>query len=74
MVRVKEQKKYDQLSMGTQKQPAVIFRLALAKSLADKAIPATVVLDASLVYSDDVQMNLSFEILTEVAKKNRSSF
>lgn len=60
--------------MGTQERIPVHTRLASAKLLADKDIPATVVLDDSLVYSDDVQMNLSFEILTEVVKKNRSSF
>ncbi len=71
IVRDKEQEKFDQLSMGTQEQIAVLIRLALAELLADKGIPATVVLDDALVYSDDVRMDLMFYILTEAAKKNQ---
>ena len=71
IVRAKEQEKYDQLSMGTQEQIAVLIRLALAELLADKGIPAIVVLDDALVYSDDRRMDLMFEILTAAAKKNQ---
>ena len=68
IVRDDEQEKYDRLSMGTQEQIAVLIRLAFAELLADKGIPAAVVLDDALVYSDDRRMDLMFDILTEAEK------
>ena len=56
------------LSMGTQEQISVLVRLALAKLLAEKGMPAVVVLDDALIYSDDVRMRLMFDILTEAAR------
>ena len=62
------QEPFANLSLGTQEQIAVIVRLALAKLLAEQGVPAVVVLDDALIYSDDDRMRLMFDILIEAAR------
>ena len=57
----------DQLSTGIQEQIAVLIRLAFAELLTEQNIPATVVLDDALVYSDDQRMQSMFDILNAVS-------
>jgi len=59
----------DQLSIGTQEQIAVLIRLAFAEMLSDENIPATVILDDALVYSDDQRIELLFDILNKASNK-----
>ena len=60
---------FDQLSLGTQEQIAVLVRLAFAELLVKRGHPATVVLDDALVFSDDRRMDSMFDILNMVAQE-----
>ncbi len=57
------EEEYGILSMGTKEQIAILFRLAFAELLVKQGLPATVVLDDALVYSDDFRIKLMFDIL-----------
>ena len=57
------------LSIGTQEQIAVLIRLAFAQMLVEQGLPATVILDDALVYSDDVRMDRMFDILNAASEK-----
>ena len=56
------------LSRGTQEQLAVLTRLGFAELLAERGTPASVVLDDSLVFSDDDRLELMLEIVADAAK------
>jgi AAA domain len=58
---------FEQLSEGTREQIAILVRLALAELLCDRGLPAVVVLDDALVYSDDERMRRMFEVLERAA-------
>ena len=60
---------FEQLSEGTREQIAILVRLALAELLHDRGLPAVVVLDDALVYSDDARMRRMFEILERAAAR-----
>lgn len=60
---------FHHLSMGTQEQIAVLVRLAFAEMLVEQGHPATVVLDDSLVFSDDRRMDRMFDILNMVGQQ-----
>ena len=59
------------LSIGTQEQIAVLIRLAFAQMLVEQGLPATVILDDALVYSDDVRMDKMFDILNVASNKTQ---
>jgi DNA repair exonuclease SbcCD ATPase subunit len=59
----------ERLSEGTREQLAVLTRLAFAELLADQGMPATVVLDDALVFSDDRRIEQMFAILAAAAAK-----
>jgi len=63
------QESFDHLSMGTQEQIAILVRLAFAEMLVECGHPATVVLDDSLVFSDDRRMERMFDILNMVGRQ-----
>ena len=54
---------FQNLSMGTQEQIAVLVRLTFAELLAEKGRPATVILDDALVFSDEERLKTMFDIL-----------
>ncbi len=54
---------FQNLSMGTQEQIAVLVRLTFAELLAAKGRPATVILDDALVFSDEERLKTMFDIL-----------
>ena len=54
---------FQNLSMGTQEQIAVLVRLTFAELLAQKGRPATVILDDALVFSDEERLKTMFDIL-----------
>ncbi len=54
---------FQNLSMGTQEQIAVLVRLTFAELLAEKGRPATVILDDALVFSDERRLKTMFDIL-----------
>jgi uncharacterized protein YhaN len=58
---------FERLSEGTREQIAVLTRLAFAELLADQGLPATVVLDDALVFSDDARIEQMFAILANAA-------
>ncbi len=58
---------FDQLSHGTREQIAVLTRLAFAELLADQGMPAVVVLDDALAFSDDQRLTRMFEVLERAA-------
>jgi uncharacterized protein YhaN len=60
---------FEQLSEGTREQIAILVRLALAELLCDRGLPAVVVLDDALVFSDDERMQRMFEVLERAAKR-----
>ena len=59
---------FSHLSIGTQEQIAVLVRLAFAEMLIEQGLPATVVLDDALVFSDDRRMGRIFDILNMAAR------
>ena len=62
------EEEFNHLSMGTQEQIAVLVRLAFAEMLIEQGLPATVVLDDALVFSDDRRMGRIFDILNMAAR------
>ena len=54
---------FQNLSIGTQEQVAVLVRLTFAELLAEKGRPATVILDDALVFSDEERLKTMFDIL-----------
>jgi uncharacterized protein YhaN len=60
---------FERLSEGTREQIAVLTRLAFAELLADQGLPATVVLDDALVFSDDRRIEQMFAILAAAATR-----
>jgi chromosome segregation ATPase len=60
---------FERLSDGTREQIAVLTRLAFAELLADQGLPAVVVLDDALVFSDDRRIEQMFDILGRAATK-----
>ena len=63
------EEEFDILSMGTQEQIAVLFRLAFAELLVKRGFPATVVLDDALVFSDDTRIKRMFDILHKASER-----
>ncbi len=59
---------FPSLSMGTQEQIAVLTRIAFAEMLAEKGYPAVIVLDDALVFSDDMRIDLMFDILNAASR------
>jgi hypothetical protein len=57
------------LSKGTQEQLAVLTRLGFAELLAERGSPASLILDDSLVFSDDDRLETMVQILSDAAKK-----
>ena len=60
---------FEQLSDGTREQIAILVRLALAELLCDQGLPAVVVLDDALVFSDDARIQRMFRILERAAER-----
>ncbi|MBK5957471.1 hypothetical protein CCR97_04500 [Rhodoplanes elegans] len=60
-----------QLSDGTREQVAIIVRLALGRLLAERGQAVPVVLDDSLVFSDDDRIERMFDVLTQAAEKQQ---
>lgn len=60
---------FETLSIGTREQLAVLVRLALADFLLEKGRPVTVILDDTLVYSDDSRFEAMLNALTRAARK-----
>ena len=60
---------FEQLSEGTREQIAILVRLALAELLYDQGLPAVVVLDDALVFSDDERMQRMFRVLERAAMR-----
>jgi hypothetical protein len=60
---------FEQLSEGTREQIAILVRLALAELLCDRGLPAVVVLDDALVFSDDQRMQRMFRVLERAAAR-----
>lgn len=62
---------FTSLSDGTREQIAIIVRLALGRLLAERGQPVPVVLDDSLVFSDDERIERMFDVLTQAAEKQQ---
>jgi DNA repair exonuclease SbcCD ATPase subunit len=60
---------FDQLSDGTREQIGVLARLAFAEMLADQGLPAIVVLDDALAFSDNQRLEQMFNILHHAARR-----
>ena len=60
---------FEQLSDGTREQIAILVRLALAELLCDRGLPAVVVLDDALVFSDDERIQRMFAVLERAAER-----
>jgi DNA repair exonuclease SbcCD ATPase subunit len=61
--------RFEQLSIGTREQLAVLVRLAYADLLAEAGVPVSVVLDDALVNSDDERRDRMKRILFQAAKR-----
>lgn len=59
---------FEQLSDGTREQIAILARLAFATMLKEQGLPALVVLDDALVFSDEQRLTRMFDILETAAK------
>ena len=62
---------FGSLSDGTREQIAIIVRLAFGRLLAERGQPAPVVLDNSLVFSDDERIERMFDVLMQAAEKQQ---
>lgn len=60
---------YDHLSVGTREQLSVLTRLAFANVLAESGVPAIVVLDDALVYSDEERLQKMQQTILRAGKK-----
>ena len=58
-----------QLSDGTREQVAILARLAFADMLQEQGLPALIVLDDALAFSDDRRFRRMVAILEKVAKR-----
>ncbi len=61
----------DLLSDGTQEQLAVLVRLGFGRLLAETGMPAPVILDDALVYSDDERITRMFAALRSAAEHHQ---
>jgi DNA repair exonuclease SbcCD ATPase subunit len=62
---------FGSLSDGTREQIAIIVRLAFGRLLAERGQPTPVVLDDSLVFSDDERIEHMFDVLMQAAEKQQ---
>jgi len=62
---------FGSLSDGTREQIAIIVRLAFGRLLAERGQPTPVVLDDSLVFSDDERIERMFDVLMQAAEKQQ---
>ncbi len=60
--------RFEQLSDGTREQIAILARIAFAQMLQEQGLPALVVLDDALVFSDQQRLVRMFDILEKAAK------
>ena len=60
--------RFEQLSDGTREQIAILARLAFAQMLKEQGLPALVVLDDALVFSDQQRLARMFDILEKAAE------
>ena len=60
---------FGQLSDGTREQIAILVRLAFADMLKEQGLPAIIVLDDALAFSDDDRLARMFDILEKAAKR-----
>ncbi len=60
--------RFEQLSDGTREQIAILARLAFARMLQEQGLPALVVLDDALVFSDERRLARMFEIVENAAQ------
>ena len=67
LVRAGTEEDFDILSGGTQEQVALLVRLAFARMLAKAGVPAPVILDDAIVYTDDDRIERMFDALTRQA-------
>ncbi len=65
------QEPIERLSGGTREQIAVLVRLGLARLFAQKGMPAPLILDDALVYSDDERIERAFEALRLAARHHQ---
>ncbi|MGI9434224.1 MAG: hypothetical protein ACR2Q4_05255, partial [Geminicoccaceae bacterium] len=61
--------RFEQLSDGTREQIAVLARLAFADMLREQGLPALVILDDALAFSDEQRLERVFDILEEAATR-----
>lgn len=66
-----EPEPFGSLSDGTREQIAIIVRLAFGRLLAERGQPTPVVLDDSLVFSDDERIERMFDVLMQAADKQQ---
>jgi hypothetical protein len=59
--------RFEQLSDGTREQIAILARLAFAQMLKEQGLPALVILDDALVFSDQQRLARMFAILEKAA-------
>jgi DNA repair exonuclease SbcCD ATPase subunit len=62
---------FGSLSDGTREQIAIIVRLAFGRLLAERGQPTPIVLDDSLVFSDDERIERMFDVLMQAAEKQQ---
>lgn len=67
--RNKTDESFENLSIGTREQLAVLIRLAYADLLSEKGVPVMVILDDALVNSDDERRDRMKAILFQAAKR-----
>lgn len=60
---------YDKLSLGTREQLSVLTRLAFAQVLSDSNLPALVILDDALVYSDAERLEKMQNVLLSASQQ-----
>jgi uncharacterized protein YhaN len=60
---------FEQLSDGTREQISVLARLAFAEMLVEQGLPAVVVLDDALAFSDDRRLEQMFNVLRHAAQR-----
>jgi len=65
------EEKFTALSIGTREQLAVLTRLAFADLLRENGQPAVVLLDESIVFSDDDRFRRMLHILRKAAEKTQ---
>ena len=63
-----KEEEFEVLSGGTQEQIALLVRLTFARMLARSGVPAPVILDDAIVFTDDDRIERMFDVLTRQAK------